>query len=438
MRCSSSARAGDSNYHGWKSLKLSNDLIEVQVVPDIGRVIQLKLADFEYLWTNAQLAGHVPPISGVGPNNSWLNYGGSKLWPAPQGWGRDDYWPGPPDPVLDGSPHTGSILEQNGESAVQLVSQKDKRSGVQFTRKIKIYENVTRVSIDCRMENIDTRARRWGIWQVTQHNTAKRDSPGFDKNTRVYCPINPNSIYPNGYKVIYGRSDNPEYSIENGMVCVQYLHLVGKIGMDCSAGWYAVVNRTSGHVFVERFNWIPETEYPDGASFEAWTQGAGTIQAYGREVEMSERVEENPYVLETEVLSPFAQLQPGASSCYHSDWYVTRVQANLSVIRCNNLGVTCEPLRANLSGDKLTIRGGHFGIFSRGEVALAFADARGEKISVGESRAPISPTKPLGLDELRNLADRTTIPSQADQLSLVLLDDSGTSIGCLGATKIEK
>jgi len=98
------ASAGKSTYRGWESLALSNGLVEVQIVPQIGgRVIQFKLGDHEFLWVNPQLAGKLPPPSGLGPKGEWLNYGGDKLWPAPQGWGGDDQWPGPPDAVLDGS-----------------------------------------------------------------------------------------------------------------------------------------------------------------------------------------------------------------------------------------------------------------------------------------------------------------------------------------------
>ncbi len=326
-------------------------------MPEIGgRIIQLKLDEFEYLWVNDHLAGQPATPTGLGVDGGWLNYGGSKIWPAPQGWGRDDRWPGPPDAVLDGSPHVGSILVPEGECAsVQVVSQRDDRSGIQFTRTLKVCNNAARVSIDCKMENIDTKPRRWGIWQVTQHNVANRNGTGFDEKIRVYCPINPRSIHPKGYKVIYGPTDNPEFNSKNGMMSTRYLHLVGKIGMDCSAGWYALVNGTHGYVFVERFIWESEREYPDDTSFELWTQGSGTIRAWGRQVKMSDKLAENPYVLETEALSPFAQLVPGQSSSYHSDWYVAKIGGNLPIVDCTDVGITCVPLLASLSAGNLTI-----------------------------------------------------------------------------------
>ncbi len=434
------ATATHSDYRGSESLKLANNLIEVQIVPNIGgRIIQLKLEDFEYFWVNDQLGGKSPTASGVGDNDTWLNYGGSKLWPAPQGWGDDNLWPGPPDALLDGSPHVGSVIAPNGQFAsVQVTSQKDKRSGIQFTRRIKLYESSAQVSIDCRMENIDTKPRRWGIWQVTQHNTANRKHRGYDENVHVYCPINTDSKHPKGYKVIYGSDDNPEFNIENGMMSAKYLHQVGKIGIDCSAGWYALVNETYGYVFVERFDWAAGREYPDDSSFELWTQGKGTIQAYGKEIKMPDKLEENPYLLETEVLSPFARIGPGESSSFHTDWYVTKIGEHLPVIACNTVGVTCKPLQVSRSGDKLTVQNGHFGVFEQGEAALAFVDADEGEIDHGTARISVSPKRPLTTEELSKLVESVEIPSKTRQVSLIILSKSRGTIGQLASTDISR
>ncbi len=408
-------------------------------MPNIGgRIIQLKLEDFEYLWVNDQLAGKSPTPNGLGDNDAWLNYGGSKLWPAPQGWGNDNLWPGPPDAVLDGSPHVGSIVAPNGQFAsAQVTSQKDKRSGIQFTRTIKICENFAHVSIDCRMENVDTKPRRWGIWQVTQHNTANRNHPGYDEDIHVYCPINAESKHPRGYKVIFGPDDNPEFHIDNGMMSAKYLHQVGKIGMDCSAGWYALVNETYGYVFVERFDWTVGSEYPDDSSFELWTQGTGTIEAYGKKIRMPDRIEENPYLLETEVLSPFARIDPGESASFHTDWYVTKIGEHLPVIACSLVGVTCKPLQVSRSGDKLTIQSGHFGVFERGEAALAFVDTDENEIDRATARVALSPTRPLTIKDIRNLAETAEIPSGTHHVSLIILSESGKRIGDLASTSID-
>jgi len=399
--------------------------------------MQLKLDDFEYLWVNNQLAGKPPTVTGVGENDSWLNYGGSKIWPAPQGWANDKFWPGPPDAVLDGSPHAGSILTSDGKTAsVQVISQKDKRSGIQFTRRVKIFENAAHIGIDCEMKNIDSKPRRWGIWQVTQHNTANRQALGYDENVHVYCPINAKTQHPNGYIIIYGPNDNPEFTVQDGLMSAKYLHRVGKIGLDCSAGWYALVNETYGYVFVERFDWQPNREYPDDSSFELWTQGEGMIQAYGKDIKMPDKLEENPYLLETEVLSPFATMKPGESASFHSDWYATKIGDHLPVISCSSVGVISEPLQASRSGSKLTIQSGHFGVFERGNATLAFLDDSGTVLGRSAARVSVSPKQPLTTEELRKLTENAEIPAKAVKISVVLPAEACSTVEHLAYASI--
>ena len=168
---------GNSNYKGWSSYCLKNDLVSVQVVPQIGgRVMQVSLGGFEYFWVNPLLAGKGPTASGLDKDGGWLNYGGSKLWPAPQGWDNDRQWPGPPDAVLDGQPYQMEELPgKRGEAAIRLTSGKDPRSGIQFSRVVRLCDGSTRVNFQAMMRNIDTKPRRWGIWAHTQLNAAKHN-----------------------------------------------------------------------------------------------------------------------------------------------------------------------------------------------------------------------------------------------------------------------
>lgn len=78
------------NYKGWNSMCLSNGIAELNIVPQIGgRVVQYKLDDKEFFWVNPDLAGKLPTETGLTADGGWFNYGGDKLWPAPQGWDND-------------------------------------------------------------------------------------------------------------------------------------------------------------------------------------------------------------------------------------------------------------------------------------------------------------------------------------------------------------
>jgi len=428
-----------SSISRWESIDLKNDLIEVQAVPEIGgRIIQYKLGDYGFFWVNDDLAGKPIPESRLGPNGEWLNYGGDKLWPAPQGWGSDQEWFGPPDPVLDGGPYTAEVTKENGRAvAVRLTSQKDKRSGIQFSRVFKIFDDSTRVSIEATMKNIDTKPRRWGIWAVTQFDTSNRHGEGYNENYWTYCPINPNSMFHKGYNVMLGLTSHLSYKPDyaNGIMRVHYDYRVGKIGMDSSAGWIATLDATDGYVFVHRFTYEPGKAYPDNASVEFWLNGQGELVAWGGEViKMPESPKDNPYLMESEVLSPFAELVPGQNYTFRYNWYAASVPAGSVVVSCDDIGVTCKPLSAELCNGKL-ILDGHFGIFYKGTAHLVFLDENDNEIKKITDKVPVTPLRPFVLSQIK-LAEDINVPENAEKITIYLYDAKGQFIGELAGTEI--
>lgn len=423
----------------WDSINLKNDLIEIHVVPEIGgRVIQYKLGDYAFFWINEDLAGKEIPQSRLGPNGEWLNYGGEKIWLAPQGKDNDQQWPGPPDPVLDGGPYTAELITENDKlTAIKLTSEKDKRSGIQLSRVIKIFDNTTHISIDATMTNIDIKPRRWGIWPVAQFDTGNRHGDGFNENYWTYCPINPDSMYHKGYNVMLGLvthlSYKPDY--DNAMMRLNYDYRVGKIGLDASAGWLATLDATDGYVFVHRFTYEPGKKYPDGASVEFWMNGLGELVAWKSEViKMPENLKDNPYILESELLSPFATLSPGQTYTFHYDWYAAKVPPGSAVVTCSDIGVTCKPLSARLCNGKLTLDG-DFGIFYKGSCRLVLLDKDGNEIKKASDKLPVTPLEPLILSKIKS-AENIKVPENAAQLAVYIYDTKGKPLGELARTEI--
>ena len=389
----------DSRYRGWKSHRLDNGLIALQIVPEIGgRIIQFTLGNKEFLWVNPQFAGRLPPPGGLAPDRSWLNYGGDKLWPAPQGWDNASQWPGPPGAVLDGEPYTYKPLPigKAGEAALCLTSGNDPQTGIRFSRVIRIYPGTTRVSFDATMTNVDSRPRRWGIWAHTQL-TASKPWGGFNSMLNGWCPLNPKSHFAKGYTVMFGAKDNPSYQLGSlpGLMRVQYQYKVGKIGLDSTAGWSATVNGRTGAVFAQRFTFNPGTPYPDGSSVEFWLNGLGKIHAYGREMVMPDDRIKTPYVMESEVLSHFASLNPGESSSWHYEWAATNIGGNYPILGCTACGVVSDPLKAMLNPDHSCQLRGRFGSFVNGKSRIRFLDADGRRLSEIDLPANISPLKPF-------------------------------------------
>jgi hypothetical protein len=416
--------ASDSTYRGWKTLSLRNGLVELQVLPEIGgRILQFKLGGKEFLWVNPQLAGQLPPANGLAADGGWFNVGGDKLWPAPQGWDNDQQWPGPPDAVLDGQPYALERLGvQPGQTAIRLTSGRDLRSGILFSRVVRLFDGSTRVSFEATMQNVDTTPRRWGIWAHTQLDGAKADGSGHNPLMQAWCPLNPESHFPKGYHVIFGEEDNPSFQpdAKRGLMHVQYQYRVGKIGLDSAAGWVATLDGESGAVFVQRFVFKPKEEYPDGSSVEFWLNGLGQIRAYNKDMVMPANAAENPYVFESEVLSPFAALRPGQSYTWCYDWYACHIGGDFPILNCTDAGVVTEPLVATAATDTLTLHG-RFGVFAPGLLEVAAQDSSGREVARQRLSARVSPLAAAAVDAtLKVSASATTVV-------LTVLDADGRS-----------
>jgi hypothetical protein len=415
-----------ADYRGWAAHRMANEFISLHVVPEIGgRVMQFQLGKKEFLWVNPQLAGKMPPASGLAADGAWLNYGGDKLWPAPQGWDNEEQWPGPPDAVLDGQPYEYEpVKTQDGEVAVRLTSGRDRRSGIQFSRTIRMESNSTRVAFTATMKNVDTRPRRWGIWTHTQLDAQAPDKAHFNDRMRAWCPLNPHSQFPAGYRVMFGEPDNPSFRSDRqrGLLEVQYRYQVGKIGLDSAAGWVATVDGSAGAVFVQRFVYEPQAEYPDGASVEFWHNGVGTIHAYGKDMVMDDNPQTNPYVFESEVLSPFARLDPGQSYSWSWEWFTANVGGDYPVLACTPAGLVAEPFTATRHAQSVTLRG-RLGVFYAGTLQAEFLDGDNQIIATAPVANRVSPLEAVVLN-----VDLPT-PATTAVVRLTLMDPQGSEVG---------
>ena len=309
------------DYRGWNALKMSNALVELYVVPDIGgRVIQFIFDGHEYLFVNDSLTGKVLPYK----EGEWNNYGGDKLWPAPQGWDGPHQWPGPGDPVLDSGRFTFEILQPEGKRAsVRLTSPPDKeRSGIQFSRIIALKSGEPKVFFENTMTNVSDHTVSWGVWSVTQIDAANPDGEGYNDQLDFYCALNPRSIYPKKYCVLYGLVNNfawlPDY--KRNLFRGHYNYLVGKVGVDSPGGWLASVDSKTGYVLVQRFSYFRGRKYPDDSSVEFWINGAGSFIAAKTLTESQPDPEKTPYLFEMEILSPLVTLRPRESYTFETEW----------------------------------------------------------------------------------------------------------------------
>ncbi|HLY61696.1 MAG TPA: DUF4380 domain-containing protein [Terriglobia bacterium] len=421
------AKLEKTTYKGWNVYRLSNGIINLIVAPDIGgRAIQLQLGDQEFFFNNPDFLGKIVPPEQNNVKAGWANYGGDKVWPAPEGWMNDNEWPSIPYYILDGSKFKSDVItETPAEVAVRVTSPPDPRTGVQFVRTYHVYSGTTRVRVDQVMRNISRRQIRWGIWHLVQHDAADAHDPTKpNPELYMYVPLNRRSMFPRGFYNPYGDSRHPSYQVEHGgsMLHIHYLYRVGKMAADSDGGWYAVVNGQKNTCFVETFKYFPGEEYPDNASVEAWNDGPGMISRDSWDQTLADDPKLTPYFLESEVISPFATLDPGGEYSFTVQWSPTRAP---NPIRSTNwAGVVSEPFTARAAGGQIRLQG-VFGVFTPGTIEAVFYSNLGEVLS-HEILQAVDPREVVRVDK------SVPMPSAAFRVTVRVLDADGENRGFLG------
>jgi uncharacterized protein DUF4380 len=422
-----SAKIEKTQYKGWNVYRLSNGIVSLMVAPDIGgRAIQLQLGEQEFFFVNQDLAGKVLPPEQNNLKAGWANYGGDKVWPAPEGWMKDSEWPSIPYYVLDGSRFNAEVVADTpDEAAVRVTSPGDPRTGVQFVRTFHVYAGTTRIKVDQVMRNISHRQIRWGIWHLIQNDAADAHNPSKpNPELYMYVPLNPRSRYPLGYYNPYGDPRHPSYEVLHGghMLRIHYLYRVGKAAADSDRGWYAVVNGQKNLGLVENFKYFPDAEYPDGASVETWNDGPGRISRGPFDQTLPDDPKKTPYFLESEVLSPYARLDPGEEYSFPVDWSPTRVPN--PVRNAVWAGAISEPLSGKVEAGHVALRG-TFGVFTPGTLEATVYSVMGEELA-HETLMAVDPREVVRLEK------SIALPPDAFRVSVHVKDAAGENRGFLG------
>jgi hypothetical protein len=421
------ARIEDVKYMGWDAIRLSNGLVSLILVPDIGgRAIQLQLGERSIFFVNPALAGKVLSEAENNPQTGVWNYGGDKLWPAPEGWLDDDQWPSVPYYVLDGSRYKSEVVANGPEEvAVRVTSPADPRTGVQFARTFHVYSGTTRVRVDELMRNISQRQIRWGMWHLVQHDAADAtDSSKPNPDLYMYVPLNRHSVFTEGYTKLYGDVRHPSDEVLDGgkMLRVHYLYRVGKVGIDSDGGWYAVVNGQKKTCFLESFKYFPGEEYPDNSSVESWNDGPGIVHRNPFDQILKDDPKETPYFFESEVMSPYISLEPAEEHVFTVEWAVTDAPA--PIVESRRAGVVSEPFTVAPSGASVVLKG-TFGVFRPGSLEATFFDERGV-ILQQKNLQDVDPRTAV------RLSQSVALPPATFRISLCIRNASGENLGYLG------
>jgi hypothetical protein len=396
------------NYRGWRAIRLANGIVELFVVPEIGgRAIQLRVGDLDLFYVNPRHEGRVYRPEENDLDSGWKNYGGSKVWPAPQGWSSDAEWPGPPDPVLDGGVYLCQILEEHEQTvAVRLESPPDEYTGLTFVRVIQIFRDSARVEVRHTMRNSSARPVRWAVWQVTQQ-AANRD-------VSIFAPARV-------CRQMFGDRAYREISYGAGGVCrLRYRDQVAKFAMKPERGWLATLDTGRRVSLVETFPLFPASAYPDDAPVEFWVNGRGSVTIHNDTTDMEHDSNGCDPFLETEVLSPLIELEPGEEHGFRTCWHGVSIHTDTieDVTHCAAIG--CR-LVAKRWGREVRVTGS-FGLWHLGFLEAVSILSNG-KVRDVHILGPVTPLEACYVD--------CSVPweQRLSRISLRLRDRSGNLLG---------
>ncbi|MEQ3549022.1 DUF4380 domain-containing protein [Pseudonocardia nematodicida] len=283
---------------GGRVLWLDNGIVRLGLVPELGgRLLSLsRTGGPELLWRDDRLVGEdllprVPHRPHSGRLGDWVNYGGDKTWPAPQGWDHDGQWAGPPDPVLDSGPYRAEVRDGDGTATVTLTSGDDPRTGLGLTRCVELDDDADGYRLRLTARNTSDRPVRWALWNVTQLDG---EGPG---HTEVAGPAEVVDLL--------AGTGFPRWSDGGGLVRVPHQDVVGKLGFPAATGRLSHTGRDA--VVTVDFPVDPDADYPDrGSRAEIWIEcpQPAPLAALGD-------LDPPARIVECEVLGPLTELGPG-------------------------------------------------------------------------------------------------------------------------------
>jgi hypothetical protein len=411
-------------FEGWQAQQVSNDWVQLTFVPQLGgRLMQVSFNGHPYLFVNPVYKGkYISPAEAAG---RWINYGGDKIWPLPEGDDDEQHWQGASTPLDDGL-YAFSVLSQGQRCTVRLEGPPDPPTGLQYTREISIGNDSPEISFHAITRNFTGHSITWSVQSVSQYNLGDpRDPTQYNHDFHAFTPLNPNSAYLIGYHARDGLANDPAYSVKGGLFHLNWKYLESEVWLDSTAGWVAIVDGATRYAMVERTKHIDGGDYPGKASVIFYKNGPSVeLDAKGMPYLTSTNLEKTPYYMEAEMNSPMAVLGPGESYAFDTNWFPSRLSGDFTTV--TDAGLVGQPLAARRSGEKVELTGS-FGVFFPGELK-AFLYNHGGVGTDQVALAQVRPQEPVNLHQTiaagRNIA----------RVSIHLIDSSGADRGALGET----
>lgn len=272
-------------YAGWKNcLHATNGMIELVITLDVGpRIIRFGFAGGENFFHE------YPAQVGKTGGEEWRNYGGHRLWHAPEVMPRT-YAP-------DNHPVEYHI---HGD-IIHLIQPVEPSTGIQKEMEIRLAPDTAEVEVLHRLTNTLAWDVELAVWALSV------TAPG----TTSILPLPPRgehslNLTPTGAIVLWACADmsDPRWTWGRKYILLRHQPNMPpqKIGLLAPDGWIAAAR--NGMLFVKRVEYAAEYTYPDlGCNLETYTDSD---------------------MLEIETLGPVALLAPGSSVEHIELWSLHR------------------------------------------------------------------------------------------------------------------
>lgn len=208
-----------TNYHGWPdSIWFSNGKAEVIVVPAAGRIMQFRFAGEAEgaFWENENLQGKTADPE----TTDWQNFGGDRVWPAPQSHWTDfvgTNWP--PPTGFDGSP---MVAKTDGWTVI-LTSPVDRHYGIRVERRIELDPNEPVMYVTTAFEKVEGPTLDVAITVATQ----------LKEPDAIYSPLPLVSRFPQLFNPVTEHRP-PTLKVRDGLLSLRRdPKLAHTIGLEC-------------------------------------------------------------------------------------------------------------------------------------------------------------------------------------------------------------
>ena len=265
-------------------IRLTNGQMEVVVTTVVGpRVIHCGFVGGQNLF------GVMEDTAGMMGGDEWRLYGGHRLWHSPEEMPRS-YSP-------DNEP-IEVVPAEDRHGGVQLVQDVEPDTGIQKEMEITLSAKENRVDVLHRLTNEGVwpvELAPWALTVMAKGGEAIVPQPGGDLNSLL--PNRRLTLWP------YTNMSDPRLNWGDKYIRMRQREDMPprcKFGLSAPDGWLAYL--LNQDLFVKRFDYEPECEYPDwGSAVEIFT---------------------NDTILEVETLGPLVFLEPGEFVEHVERWYL--------------------------------------------------------------------------------------------------------------------